>query len=512
MTASTHAATRASTGTAASPEAAGTPGVTHAPPMTHRQVLEALSGLVLALFVAMLSSTIITTALPTIVADLDGSQAGYAWVMVASLLALTVTTPIWGKLADLLDKKALVQTALAIYTAGSIVAGFSVSMEMLIGARLVQGVGVGGLSALVMIVLAEIVSPRDRGRYFGYVGAAFAVATVSGPLVGGIVVDTDWLGWRWCFFVGVPVAIVAFLVLGRTLRLPRRPRREVRIDYLGATLIATAASLLLIWVTLGGSQIAWDSGASYALALGGLTLVVAAVIVESRAPEPVVPLRLFRVPAISLGIVASVATGVAIFGVSLFVVQYLQVARGFTPTHAGLLSLPLVLGMYAGGAGSGSRITRHGHWKRYVVTGAALALAGLIGLALLTATTPLLFIGAAMTLVGLGVGALQQNTVLVAQNAVGFADAGASSSLVMFFRTLGGAAGLAFLGAALGRQVAAATAAGVPEPVAYGDGIATVFAWCVPLMAVALVAVALLPNTPLRQTIHSAEELADELG
>src|SRR4051795_12917097 len=186
--------------------------------MTHRQVLEALSGLLLAMFVAMLSSTVVSNALPAIVSDLGGSQTGYTWVVVATLLTMTATTPIWGKLADLFSKKLLVQLGLVIYTAGSLFAGVAPRMGPLIGARAVQGLGVGGITALVQVVIASIVSPRERGRYSGYIGAVFALATVSGPLIGGLVVDT--IGWRWCFFVGIPVAALAFVVLQKTLHLP----------------------------------------------------------------------------------------------------------------------------------------------------------------------------------------------------------------------------------------------------------------------------------------------------
>ena len=220
--------------------------------MTHREVLEALSGLLLGMFVAMLSSTIVATALPVIVTDLNGSQTGYTWVVVATLLTMTATTPVWGKLADLFSKKLLVQTALLIFSLGSLLAAAAPSMGVLIGARAIQGLGVGGLTALVQVVIATMVSPRERGRYSGYIGATFALATVSGPLIGGVIVDSPF-GWRGCFFVGLPVATLAFVVLQRTLHLPV-VKRPVRIDYLGATLIVAGVSILLIWVSLAGQQ------------------------------------------------------------------------------------------------------------------------------------------------------------------------------------------------------------------------------------------------------------------
>ena len=247
--------------------------------MTHREVLEAMSGLLLGMFVAILSSTVVSTALPEIIADLGGSQSSYTWVVTSTLLALTVSTPVWGKLADLFDRKLLVQTGLAIYVGGSLLAGLSQSTTMLIAFRVVQGIGVGGLTALVQVILADLVSPRERGRYAGYLGAVFGVGTVIGPLLGGVV--TDSFGWRWCFYIGVPFAVAAFVVLQRTLHLPR-PRRAVRIDYLGAGLIAGGVASLLIWVSLAGQGFAWGSWQTAALVALGVALCTGAVWVERR--------------------------------------------------------------------------------------------------------------------------------------------------------------------------------------------------------------------------------------
>src|SRR3954466_12441823 len=232
-------------GPAASTAAGPTARTGEPDPMTHRQVLEALSGLLLGLFVAMLSSTVVSNALPRIVADLEGSESGYTWVVVATLLTMTASTPVWGKLSDLFSKKMLVQTALVIYSVGSLAAGFAPNMGSLIAARAVQGLGVGGLTALVQVVIASIVSPRERGRYSGYLGAVFALATVSGPLIGGLIVDSA-LGWRGCFYVGLPIAALAFGVLQKTLHVVTI-KRDVSIDYLGAALISGGVSVLLIW-------------------------------------------------------------------------------------------------------------------------------------------------------------------------------------------------------------------------------------------------------------------------
>jgi EmrB/QacA subfamily drug resistance transporter len=503
--------------------------------MTHREVLEALSGLLLAMFVAMLSSTVVSNALPVIVADLNGTESGYTWVIVATLLALTATTPIWGKLADLFSKKVLVQVSLLVFVAGSLFAAVSSSMGMLISARVVQGVGVGGLSALVQIVIASIVPPRERGRYFGYLGAVFAVATVSGPLVGGLIVDTPWLGWRWCFAVGIPVAAVAIFVLQKTLHLPVVRREGVKIDYLGAALIASGVSVLLIWVSLAGNRFDWASATTALMVAGGVLLLAAAVVVESRVAEPVIPLRLFKDRTIALASVASTMVGVAMFGATVFLSQFFQLAHGKTPTEAGLLTLPMVLGLLLSSIITGRVIARTGAWKRYLVGGAALLVVGLGLLSTLDHTTSMVTAGVFMLVMGVGLGAVNQNLVLAVQNAAAQRDIGAASSLAAFFRTMGGSAGVSALGAVLGHQVATSVATGLaklgipvegeagtipdldtlPGPVravfetAYGDATGHVFLIAVPFALVALVCILLIRETPLRTTIARADELED---
>jgi EmrB/QacA subfamily drug resistance transporter len=503
-------------------------------PMTHRQVIEALSGLLLAMFVGMLSSTVVSAALPVIVSDLNGTESGYTWVVVATLLTMTATTPIWGKLADLFSKKALVQISLLVYVGGSVIAGLAGSMSVLIGARAVQGIGMGGLTALVQIVIATMVTPRERGRYFGYLGAVFAVATVSGPLIGGLLVDTSWLGWRWCFYVGIPFAVAAFVVLHKTLHLPV-VRRKVSIDYVGAVLVTAGVSILLIWVSLAGTQFAWGSLTTAWMVATGVLLLAGFVVAESKVKEPLIPLHLFKDRTISLAVFASVMVGVAMFGSTVFLVQYFQVARGMSPTRAGLMSLALVGGVLLSSIVSGRRIAATGKWKRYLVGGSLLMVTGVALLSTIDPGIHLLTVGAYMAVLGIGMGAVNQNLVLAVQNNAAQKDIGAASSLAAFFRTMGGSIGVSALGAALGHRVSSGVTDGLtrlgiaapaeeggttipdmsllPAPVrevfevAFANATGHIFLLAAPFAALAFVAILFIREVPLRTTIEREDEL-----
>lgn len=499
-------------------------------PMTHREVLEALSGLLLAMFVAMLSSTVVTNALPVIVTDLGGTQTGYTWVVVATLLTMTATTPIWGKLADLFSKKLLVQSALVIFSVGSVIAMVAPSMEVLIAARAVQGLGVGGLTALVQVVIATMVSPRERGRYSGYIGAVFALATVSGPLIGGVVVDSP-LGWRGTFFIGLPVAVAAFLVLQAKLHLPV-VRRPVQIDYLGATLLVAGVSVLLVWVSLAGNQFDWASFETALMVPAGIVLLVAAVRVETHhAADPVIPMRLFRDRTTALATTASVLVGLSMFGATVYLSQYFQSSRGMSPTEAGLMSVAMVGGLLVSSIVTGRIISETGLWKRYLVAGMVLVVIGMGLLGTIDETTSLMWIGVFMAVLGLGLGATMQNLVLAVQNNTAQADIGAASSVVAFFRSIGGSVGVSVLGALLAHQVSAKVMAGLadlgidashqsgaipdldalPAPVralyesAFGEATGHVFLAAVPFAVLALVCVLLIREVPLRTTLDLEE-------
>ncbi|MFT4124962.1 MAG: MDR family MFS transporter [Gordonia sp. (in: high G+C Gram-positive bacteria)] len=507
-------------------------------PMTHRQRIEALVGLLLGMFVAFLSSTIVSNALPTIITDLHGTQDQYTWVVTATLLASTATTPLWGKLSDLVNKKILVQAALVLFTLGSILAGISQSVGMMIGFRVIQGLGLGGLQALVIIVIASMFSPRERGRYQGPIAAVMSVATVAGPLIGGVIVDTSWLGWRWTFYVCVPLAVIALIVIQRTLNLPTY-RKDVHIDVAGAFLIAAGVSTLLIWVTLAGKNFDWASGVSYGLVALGVVLLALAVLVESRAKDPIIPLRLFRDRTTTLATLASISVGVALFGGAVFLGQYFQIARGYSPTVAGLLTLPMIAGSMVSATVSGNLITRFGRWKRFLVTGSILMTVGFGLLSTIGAHTNMVVIGCFLFVVGAGMGMLMQNLVLPVQNNVAPSDLGAATSTVTFFRSLGGAAGVSVLGAVLSNHVAdlisdglaavgihptamGSSGAGLanlhelPGPIAeivrgaYGDGTARIFLVAAVMAGIAVIAIAFITEVALK-TLSGDEQRRAEI-
>ena len=513
------------------------------PRMTHRQVLEALSGLLLGMFVSMLASTVVSTSLPVIIHDLDGNQAAFTWVVTATLLTTAISTPIWGKLADLTNRKVLYQLAIVIFVLATAAAGFSTNPEMLIAFRAVQGIGAGGLAALSQVLMADIISPRERGRYMGLFGAIMAVATIGGPLLGGVI--TDAWGWRWNFFVALPVAIVALILVQATLHVPARPKKKTSIDYVGIVLLSAAVSLLLIWVTNAGTATTgdwpdlanndWWSLNTVLMVGGALIAAILFVIVELRSKEPLIPLTLFRNSTFTLSVIASIATGIAMFGASVFLSQYMQLARGATPTEAGLMTIPMIGGLLISSIGVGALVTKYGSWKPYLIVGSVLLVAGSFLLSTIHYDTDFFLVSVYMFLLGAGVGMTMQNLVLVVQNTTRPEEIGVASSGVTFFRSLGGTIGVSVMGAALSAKVidlvaerkddltAALMSLGdkaqywgeqlqsgslpkvsaMPEALRvvfediYGSGISHSFLIAVPFAVISLIAIVFLPNKSL---------------
>jgi EmrB/QacA subfamily drug resistance transporter len=512
--------------TASSPTAAT---ATH---MSRRQILEALSGLLLAMFCSMVSTTVVGTSLPIIVPELGGSQTSYTWVVTITLLTTAISTPIWGKLADLVNRKNLMLIALVVFVLASAGAGMSQSAEMLISFRALQGVGGGGLAALSQVLMADIISPRERGKYMGLFAGVMAVATVGGPLLGGVLTDT--VGWRWNFYVGVPLGVIAFVVLLKTLKIEQIRAAKVRIDYLGIVLLSIAAGFLLVWVS-NVSDYGWVSWET--LIMVGVAILATAgfIIAELRSAEPLIPLSLFKDRTFTLAVLASISIGVAMFGTSVYLAQYMQISRGYGPTEAGLLTIPMAAGMLIASTVVGQLVTRYGKWKSYLIVGAILMIAGTSLLSTLHYDTSLWLVGIYMFLLGAGTGMTMQNLVLVVQNTAKPQEIGAASSGVTFFRTVGGTTGVAVMGSVLaasmtqqltdrakdigtaiaslgaeGKAIAAELASGalpttrdMPEAIRViiedisAQAISHAFLIGVPLAVLSLITIVFLPNNPL---------------
>jgi len=411
--------------------------------LSHRQIQVVFVGLMLGMLLAALDQTIVSTALPTIVGELGG-QDQLAWVVTSYLLTSTVSTPLWGKISDLYGRKGLFQAAIVVFLAGSVLIGLSQDMNTLIAFRAVQGVGAGGLMALAQAIIGDIVSPRERGRYQGYIGSVFAVSSVAGPLLGGFFVDT--LSWRWCFYINLPLGIVALAVTAVVLDLPYK-RQEHKVDYLGAALLVAAVTPLLLALEWGGREYEWGSSMIMGLAVGGVLVTAVFLWHESRAVEPILPLRLFRNDVFSVSSAASFIVGLAMFGAIIFMPQYLQIVRGHSPTESGLLMLPMMLGLMLTSIGSGRVIARTGRYKRFPIMGLAILMVGLYLLSFLDADTGFVQQSASIFVVGFGIGMVMQVLVLASQNAVEHRDLGTATSVVTFFRSMGGAMGVAIFGA-----------------------------------------------------------------
>ncbi|MDN5383062.1 MFS transporter [Streptomyces sp. LB8] len=406
------------------------------------RVLVPIGALLLGLLLAALDQTIVSTALPTIVSDLGGLDH-LSWVVTAYLLASTAATPLWGKLGDQYGRKKLFQIAVVIFLIGSALCGMARNMPELIVFRALQGLGGGGLMVLSMAIVGDVVPPRERGRYQGLFGAVFGTTSVLGPLLGGVF--TQHLSWRWVFYVNLPVGVVALAVIAAALHVPHRAQRHV-VDYLGALLVASVATCLVLIASLGGTTWAWGSPRIVGLAVAGVVLAAAFVAVERRAAEPVLPLRLFGIRTFSLSAVISFVVGFAMFGALTFLPTFLQVVRGISPTLSGVHTLPMVAGMLLASTGSGQIVSRTGRWKVFPVLGTAVTTVGLLLLHRLDEHSTTAVTSGCLFVFGLGLGLVIQVLVLIVQNAVGYEDLGVATSGVTFFRSIGAAFGVAVFG------------------------------------------------------------------
>ncbi|REE60395.1 EmrB/QacA subfamily drug resistance transporter [Streptomyces sp. 3212.3] len=405
-------------------------------------VLVSIGALLLGMLLAALDQTIVSTALPTIVSDLGGLEH-LSWVVTAYLLASTAATPLWGKLGDQYGRKKLFQAAIVIFLIGSALCGMSQNMLELIAFRAVQGLGGGGLIVLSMAIVGDIVPPRERGRYQGLFGAVFGATSVLGPLLGGLF--TQHLSWRWVFYVNLPVGIVALAVIATVLRIPRKAERHV-IDYLGTVLVAAVATCLVLVASLGGTTWGWGSAQTVGLAVLGVVLLAAFVLVERRAAEPVLPLKLFRVRTFTLSAVISFIVGFAMFGGMTYLPTFLQIVHGITPTLSGVHMLPMVAGMLLSSTGSGQIVSRTGRWKVFPLAGTGITTIGLLLLHQLDEHSSTAEMSVYFFVFGLGLGLVMQVLVLIVQNAVPYKDLGVATSGATFFRSIGASFGVAIFG------------------------------------------------------------------
>jgi EmrB/QacA subfamily drug resistance transporter len=484
-----------------------------------QSVRATFAALMLVLLLASLDQTIVSTALPTIVGDLGGLNH-LSWVVTSYLLSSTVVGPIYGKLGDLYGRKVVLQTALAIFIVGSALCGTSQDMASLIAFRAVQGLGGGGLVVVVMAVVGDLVSPRDRGRYQGYFGAVFGVAVVIGPLLGGFFVDN--LSWRWIFYVNLPLGVAAFVVIARTFHAKRSETKPV-IDYFGAPLLAGSLTALVLYTSLGGTTYPWGAPGMVALLVGGFVLLLAFGYAEQRAADPLLPLSLFRNRVFGTACAISFAIGLALFGSVTYIPLYLQAAKGHTATESGLLMTPMMAGMLMTSIASGQIISRTGRYKRFPVLGTAIATVGLLLLSRLAPETSTLTAGAYMLVLGLGLGLVMQVLVLVAQNSVDYTNLGVATSGVTLFRQVGGCVGVALFGAIFSNEFTAHLRGALPGAHATGslnltevrrlppgahyayvhaltDALHPVFLAAAGVCTVAFVLACLLPEVPLRTT------------
>lgn len=501
----------------------------------HRRVF---IGLMLGMLVASVSQTIVGPAMPRIVAELGGMEH-YSWVATAAMLVSAVSVPIIGKLSDLYGRRRFYLGGIVVFMVGSIVCGFAPSFWVLVAGRAIQGLGMGTLMPLSQTIIGDIIPPRQRGKYQGYMGAVFGVTSVAGPLAGGVI--TDHLGWRWLFFVALPVGAMAFVVISRFLHL-EHVRREAPIDYAGIATLATGLTALLLATSLGGSTWAWASTQSIGLYAIGVVAILAFVLVERRAVEPVLPLRLFGSRIFTLANVAAFGVSMVMFGAIIYIPVYAQGVIGVDATNSGLILMPLMVGFIGLGIVTGQLITRTGRYLPFMLTGIVVMGAGMWLLTRLDHTATQSQLTLAMVVLGLGLGMAMQQYTLVVQNDAARADLGVATASTQFFRNVGSTVGIALFGTVMtsgladrivahlpagaadgakgglnvGSVLDPATLAKLPPVVAdavrqgLAESLHNVFLLGLPILAVVLVATALIPVKPLRETNHP--DPAEEAG
>jgi EmrB/QacA subfamily drug resistance transporter len=491
-------------------------------PLTQRQILRVFTGLMTGLSLAALDGTIVNTALPTIVGDIGGLEH-YAWIGTAYLLTSTAATPLFGKLSDLYGRRLLFQAAIIIFVVGSLLCGISQNLTQLVLARGFQGIGGGGLMAMAFVIVGDVVPPRERGRYVGLFTSVFALASVIGPLIGGFFVDN--IGWRWIFTINVPIGIVALVVTSSALRLPF-VKHDHAIDWLGAALLVAAVSSIILMCSWGGSEYEWGSGEIIGMAVLSALLALAFVLWEGHASEPILPLRLFRNPVFAVITPMMMLLGSVMYGANAFLPLFFQAVEGVSATASGLLLLPLMAGVTISSIGTGRLTAINGRYKHWPIIGTASATIGLGVLTTLTADTSYAVSGTGMLLIGLGMGMTFPTATLAVQNAVEHRDLWVGTSSVTFFRSLGGAIGLAVFQAIFNANLSSnidrtllqtpAQIQALAEPTrsivleGLTEAISSLFVVAVPIMLIAFVLSWFVKEIPLRETSAMVGAIAED--
>jgi EmrB/QacA subfamily drug resistance transporter len=506
------------------------------PVLSHRRILVIIGALMLGMFLSALDQTIVSTALPTIVADLHGASH-LSWVIVAYLLAATVSTPLWGKLGDQYGRKFFFQSAIVIFLVGSVLSGLSHTMIELIAFRAIQGLGGGGLMVGTQAIIGDIVPPRDRGRYQGLFGAVFGAASVAGPLLGGVFVEQ--LSWRWIFYINVPIGVIALIVVASQVPGQLSRIRHI-IDYLGISVLVLATTCLVLFTSLGGTTYRWASAPIIAFGVAGVVFVVVFVAVERRAVEPVLPIHLFKIRTFWAANLVGFIVGFAMFGAIVYLPVFFQIVRGESPTISGLQLLPLMVGLLIVSISAGQIISRTGRYRIFPIMGTGFVAVGLLLLSRLEVGTSLTVAALYMFILGMGLGSVMQVLVLLVQNAVPYSELGVATSAATFFRSIGGSFGTAIAGAIfsnvlVGNLVRHLGVAKLPSGIssasvspailkklppaihhglsaAYAASIHTVFLIMAPIALIAFLVSWLIPQLELRRAVGSPPAASPSSG